>query len=88
MRHNGVMRHNGQRQVTASLGCSLALVPPVVIVVIVVLVALVLLLVVLFELVPLVGIVSTRVRPGEQDHQRYRWTSCHPEVWKGRKKTT
>ena len=48
------MRHNGQRQVTASLGCSLALVPPVVIVV---LVALVLLLVVLFELVPLVGIV-------------------------------
>ena len=51
------MRHNGQRQVTASLGCSLALVPPVVIVVIVVLVALLLLLVVLFELVPLVGIV-------------------------------
>ena len=57
VRHNGVMRHNGQRQVTASLGCSLALVPPVVIVVIVVLVALVLLLVVLVELVPLVGIV-------------------------------
>ena len=37
----GVMRHNGQRQVTASLGCSLALVPLVVLVVIVVLVVLV-----------------------------------------------
>ena len=37
------MRHNGQRQVTASLGCSLALVPLVAIVVLVVIVAIVVL---------------------------------------------